>query len=115
MAIWKITFQNKVNDSLQINDKIYAITSGASTVASTDLVGKVKLISGSRKRINVENTNATGVGKQVVNSDFIMFHKDNEKNISSLSGYYAETQFTNDSTSKVELFAIGSEITESSK
>jgi hypothetical protein len=36
-------------------------------------------------------------------------------NTSSLKGYHAEVEFTNDSTSKRELFAVGSEVTISSK
>lgn len=115
MAIWKIDFQGAVNDSLQIGDEVYAVTQGTNSITGGDLVGKVSLISNGRKTINVENGFAVGVGKQVGNDDFIMFHKDNEKNISSLSGYYAEAQFYNDSPEKAELFAIGSEITESSK
>ena len=115
MAIWKIDFQGTVNDSFQINDEVYAVAQGTNSITGNDLVGKVSLISDNRKTINVENGFAPGVGKQVVNGDFIMFHKDSEKNISSLSGYYAETQFYNNSSEKAELFAIGSEITESSK
>ena len=45
-----------------------------------------------------------------------MFHKDNEKNNSSLKGYYLETKFELPSqTEKRELFTIGSEVTQSSK
>ena len=44
-----------------------------------------------------------------------MFQKPNNQNISSLKGYYAESTFVNDSTLKQELFAVGSEITVSSK
>jgi len=36
-------------------------------------------------------------------------------NTSSLKGYHAEVEFTNPSTSKQELFAVGSEVTMSSK
>ena len=44
-----------------------------------------------------------------------MFAKDRTVNTSSLIGYYADVQFKNNSTEKVELFAVSSEITESSK
>ena len=33
----------------------------------------------------------------------------------SLTGYYADVEFENHSTGKIELFAIGSEVSESSK
>ena len=46
---------------------------------------------------------------------FILFVKDNTANTSSLSGYYAEAKFVNNSTTGVELFSVGSEIFESSK
>ena len=47
--------------------------------------------------------------------DFFMFRKPVEQNVSSLKGYFAEVEFSNDSTEKQELFAVGSEITISSK
>ena len=47
--------------------------------------------------------------------DFIMFSKDNKANLSNLLGYYAEIQFVNNSSTKAELFSVGSEIFGSSK
>ena len=49
---------------------------------------------------------------------YFMFRKPEHNgysNVSSLKGYYAETELTNNSTSKQELFSVGSEITISSK
>ena len=46
---------------------------------------------------------------------FISFVKDKKVNTTSLLGYYAEVQFVNDSVDKVELFSVGSEVSESSK
>jgi len=46
---------------------------------------------------------------------FIMFSKNNKVNSSSLKGYYAELEFVNNSNKKIELFAVSSEISESSK
>ena len=46
---------------------------------------------------------------------FIMFSKNNKANLSDLTGYFAEAKFTNNSRKKVELFAVGSEIAQSSK
>ena len=48
-------------------------------------------------------------------NDFLFFSKDNRANMTSLLGYYAEVEIKNNSTEKAELFAMGSEIFESSK
>ena len=55
------------------------------------------------------------LGAGVTADDFIMFSKNKAVNNSSLLGYYAEVKLSNDSTDKVELFSIGSEVTQSSK
>ena len=44
-----------------------------------------------------------------------MFSKNKEVNNNSLLGYYAEVKLINNSTDKIELFTLGSEVTESSK
>jgi len=44
-----------------------------------------------------------------------MFSKNKKINSSSLKGYYAEVNLINNSTEKIELFAIGSSIAISSK
>jgi len=49
------------------------------------------------------------------NQDFVFFSKDNRANMASLLGYYAEVEVKNNSTEKAEIFAMGSEIFESSK
>ena len=46
---------------------------------------------------------------------FIMFSKDNAVNMSSILGYYAEVEMTNDSNEKAKLFAVSTDISESSK
>ncbi len=48
-------------------------------------------------------------------NDFIFFSKDNRANMTSLLGYYAEVEVINNSTEKVELDSVGTEIFESSK
>ena len=47
--------------------------------------------------------------------DYISFAKDKTTNTSSVVGYYANVRFVNNSHDKIELFAVGSEISESSK
>jgi len=49
------------------------------------------------------------------NSSFIMFKKNEVINNSGLKGYYAEVNFKNNSIEKAELFAVSSEIAQSSK
>tara|TARA_R110002012_G_scaffold64466_2_gene169489 strand:- start:2468 stop:2953 length:486 start_codon:yes stop_codon:yes gene_type:complete len=46
---------------------------------------------------------------------FLMFSKNKEANRSSLLGYYAEVGFNNDSPDIAELFAVSTEVSESSK
>jgi len=58
---------------------------------------------------------ATALGGTTPENLFFMFRKPVAENVSSLKGYYAESTFTNNSTAKQELFAVGSEVTISSK
>ena len=48
-------------------------------------------------------------------NDMIMFSKDSAANMSSLLGYYAKVQLTNNSTQEGELFSLESDFFESSK
>ena len=47
--------------------------------------------------------------------DYIFFVKNQVVNMNGLSGYYADAKFQNNSKVKAELFAVSSEVTESSK
>ena len=47
--------------------------------------------------------------------DFLMFAKDMAVNNNSLTGYYAKVEMENTSTEPIELFALSSEATHSSK
>lgn len=48
-------------------------------------------------------------------SAFYFFSKNNRYNMSSLTGYYGDAKFNNNSTDKAELFSTACEIVESSK
>ena len=48
-------------------------------------------------------------------NDYIFFGKENKVNISGVRGYYAEVEMKNDSSLAAKLFAVGSEISQSSK
>ena len=51
----------------------------------------------------------------VTTSSFLLFSKDNDVNLSSMLGYYADIEFKNFTTDAAELFTVGTEVTQSSK
>lgn len=106
----EITFNNKIdNPSLQIGDVAYSVNPNASGFANNPiLIGEITNIED--KKIVIANN----VSSPAIN-DFIMFSKNTSVNNSSLLGYYAEVKLTNTRTDKIELFSIGSEVTQSSK
>ena len=105
----KITFTRNIqNISLQVGDIAYYVTPDTSGYNSDpEIIGKISAIG---KNFIIVPTNPG-----VTADDFIMFSKNKAVNNSSLLGYYAEVKLSNDSTGKVELFSIGSEVTQSSK
>jgi hypothetical protein len=135
-----LTFPD-LNDSVQIGDTTYYMpvsganittdnytqnsdtgvftqsTSGATSQLSGANSGIVEI--GVVTAINRDtSTITTTIGAATVRpttSDYIFFSKDNVANMSSLLGYYAEVKFKNNSKTEAELFALGSEIVESSK
>ena len=114
------------NNSLQIGDLAYSITPslvGGFQTSIDDTSGEYdepiflgKIISISGNTIFIDDT-IQGVTPTVApaEGDFLMFAKDTSINLSGLIGYYAEVEIKNDSKEKAEMFAIGSEITPSSK
>jgi len=48
-------------------------------------------------------------------NDYYFFAKENSVNLTSMTGYYGEVEFKNNSKNKAELFSIACDITESSK
>ena len=86
-----------------------------------NIFGFTKLESSNIKEVGVvtDLTNNIVTVGAIINSpssqDYIMFTKNHAVNTSSLLGYYADVKFENNSINKVELFSVGSEITESSK
>jgi hypothetical protein len=121
MANITLTFANDINISLQKKgvsdtgqDIVYYGTPSNNEITSIIRLGPCVDINTSTNSITVD------VGGGVVRpsaNDFIFFGKDNEAGTSGLLGYYAEVQMRNDSnsTNKIELFSVGSEIFESSK
>ena len=135
-----LTFPD-LNDSIQLGDTTYYMptttqtlsdneyTQNSSTgVFTEDQSGNPTQAHGSQSNIveigivtaidRDQNTVTTTIGGSTVRpttNDYLFFSKDNRANMSSLLGYYAEVKFRNNSKTEAELFAISSEIAESSK
>lgn len=126
MQILTLTFSSPLNTSLQIGDLVYYTPTGTSGGFPTANLGSV-ISFGVVSAIS----NPLGIGNAPIlvsvyydetsgvlppdDDDYIMFGKDKTINSSSLIGYYAEVAFVNNSNVKAELFAVGSEVAESSK
>ena len=103
-----------INASLQIGDAVFyqSLAEGIfDTVDSSGLqyAGNVVSIT---NELNIVKVNGNSLPARY---DYVMFRKNPIVNMPGLSGYYADVKLENDSTEKAELFAISSEITESSK
>jgi len=90
-----LTFNEQLNSSLQIGDTVWYL--------NTNQAGGYDTAKSSLAKI------------PDLDDVFIMFSKDNRANTSSLVGYYAEVSLENHSKEKIELFAVNSEIAQSSK
>lgn len=101
MADITITFNNKLNQSLQVGDMIYFENDG--DIAE---LGLCKNISNDRLSIiaDIPDTNI----RPKANS-FFMFSKNNVINTSGLIGYHATVKLENKSTEFAELYAVNSE------
>lgn len=96
-----IKFNGPINSSVQIGDVLYYESSGIQKIG--------EVVSVYSKEIEVDSLGSISV------DDFVFFAKNNVANVSSLLGHYAGAIFENNSTSKTEIFSVGSEVTESSK
>ena len=123
-----LELNDSINVSLQIGDTIYfqqpttngsfnVIDSGEivllGTVTSIDVNIIVSVDNSSGSYLN--NLPAFGYFLAFPDQHYIMFAKNHAINTSSLVGYFADVKFENNSTGKIELFSVGSEITGSSK
>jgi len=108
MATITLKFPQPLNASVQIGDTAYYTNDSKGTVVVE--MGSITAISG--------DTFTCKIGLATVRpilTSFILFTKDNKANLTSVLGYFANVQFRNDSQDYAELFAVGSEIVESSK
>lgn len=120
MSTISLTFSNKVNTSLQVGANADALDSAfmKSTDGSIHYIGDVTAISSDRRVVTItivpsSNPQIPAAGNP--SSDYVFFVKKADVCNSKLTGYYAEVEMKNESTSKAELFAVGSEIAISSK
>ena len=107
----RINFFENINDSVQVGDELYWATVSGTTIGTPNPIGTITGIGD--KYIEVGNGNAPTLF--VSGAMFFMFRKPVGENVSSLKGYYAQATFTNSSLDPQELFAVGSEVTMSSK
>lgn len=162
MPTLTLTFPNAINDSLQIGDVVYHITTtnqvlsdgGYSYVDSADgsaydgsnpplfyedqsgNPNQAYAAHGTDNASLVEIGNVTNMettrggtlttANQIqayidttttrpTTSSFVLFSKDARANMSSLMGYYAEVELICTDTEEAEIFAVNSEVVESSK
>ena len=118
-----LTFNAALNISLSIGDTIWytsTASAGGYDVSDTSSIlklGKVEEIIQSSNIVKVSRFHdpLNFTAPSLPSNNYVMFSKPNSFNTSGLKGYYAEVRLDNNSTEKVELFAVGSEISESSK
>lgn len=130
MPILSLIFEQEVNVSAQVGDNVYYILPNANgefdwaNISNIVNIGYpiseiINIPALNQYMINIEfpdPCNNCGYNQPPTNpTPFIMFGKDNTVNVSGLTGYFAEVEFKNNSNKKVELFAVGASISESSK
>tara|TARA_R100000329_G_scaffold139565_1_gene121525 strand:- start:71 stop:433 length:363 start_codon:yes stop_codon:yes gene_type:complete len=107
-----------VNVSLQVGDVAYKLDStttqqGGINYSNSSGEPIVKL--GTITKIEQNAIYIIDMQSTVNSGDVIMYCKDVGVNKSGVKGYYSEVTLTNNSANPIELFAISSEITPSSK
>jgi len=120
------TFDNPINVSLQAKptgvatgaeggayDNVYFTRiSAGEQLGSVKLIGSCILTDRSTNKVTV-NAGANIPLPEV--GDYLFFAKNSNINTPGLMGYYAEVEMINDSTQHAELFAVSSDVSESSK
>ena len=111
----RINFNENINESAQVGDELYYLTPPSTTpIKAGPATATCVITSVGEKHIIVDNL----LSGLTAGSTFFMFLKPEHNgytNVSSLKGYYAEVRMGNSSLSKQELFAVGSEVSISSK
>ena len=98
-----------------------ADSDGLSIIASANAVGweidniSVKEIFKTTNSTYIIKVDPDATAQSPTSGDFIFFGKDNQIGTAGVTGYYAAIEMKNDSIDYAELFAVSSEITQSSK
>jgi len=107
MANLTLTFSNQLPVNLSTTDIAWYLDISAGTEVE---LGEIINISGTTITISLIP------GATIPETeDFIFYIKNLLGHIGQLKGYYADTQFRNNSTNYAEIFSVGSEVFESSK
>ena len=106
MANMNISFENKINQSLQIGDILYFEKDG-------DILEIGECINITSDRLGL-TADIPDTNIRPEEGRFIMFAKNNVINTSGLLGYHATVTLENTSTDTSELFAVNSEVNVSS-
>tara|TARA_R100000995_G_C3442858_1_gene104201 strand:+ start:106 stop:495 length:390 start_codon:yes stop_codon:yes gene_type:complete len=129
MQIITLSLGGHLNESLQVGDMIYytptVSTGNFTTGSSSNLIqlGVVVSFTSNAGGFDIDvlhdDTDGNNDGLPDIplpsGGEFIMFGKNPVINNSSVKGYYANAKFVNNSNKKIEMFSVGSEISESSK
>lgn len=108
MDITQLTFSENIDSNINNNDVIYycpleALGGFNTQLDESNIVKLGKVISTHANTMTVELTENNPIP---TNNDFIFYVKDDEVNVSSLVGHFAEVKMKNTSTDKVELFRL---------
>ena len=103
-----------VGDAVYYIDSANIVDSASNNLNNIIYIGTVDDFSGSGPYYIHVDTGSLNFNMPT-QDDFVFFSKNNEYNMSTLLGYYAQATFINDSTEQAELFAVNANVTESSK
>jgi len=113
-----IQFTEPINASVQVGDLAwYTVTSAQGVpgnIYATANTNSVLLI-GTITAITIDSITVAAPINPPFAGTFIMFSKDDIINRSNVLGYYARIRMVNHSQEKIELFAVSSEMSQSSK
>ena len=113
MSLIKIFTSSINNTSLQIDDIAYWANTSNDQIRR---LGYIKEIGNTYISVEVADGATTPTSATIGdNNAFLMFAKDARANTNGVKGYYADVKLSNGSYEKVELFALSSEVSESSK
>lgn len=132
----RITFVNKINDSVQVGDELYYSTVSGTTISAPIKAGPlvadddgnltVPTVS-TVEKVEEKSIEVDTIASSVIATDFFSFKKvnistTNAGNVtvnsyskSGTKGYYASVKMSTSETTKTKLFALGSEVAVSSK